>query len=55
MYLGKSEITAVYLGKKVVSAIYKGATLIWEAVRSCFGAGYWKNDAPWKNAEGWKN
>lgn len=38
--------------------------LIWHALalrgkvemfRSCFGAGWWINDKPWINEEGWKN
>ena len=42
----------VYAG---IAAIYNGAVLIWNMIRSCFGAGYWRNDAPWSNTDGWKN
>lgn len=55
IFFGKKEITLVQLGTKIVTQIYLGTKLVWEAVRSCFGAGYWKNDAPWSNIEGWKN
>lgn len=40
---------------KSATAIYRGARLVWMAVRSCFGAGFWLNDRPWLNNEGWKN
>lgn len=49
------EVTAIYVGKKVVSAVYRGAKLIWEAISSCFGKGFWNNSAPWSNQDGWKN
>lgn len=49
------EVSAIYRGKKVVASIYKGATLVWEAIRSCFGKGFWINDYPWNNEDGWKN
>lgn len=49
------EITAIYFGKKAISAVYRGAKLIWQAIRSCFGAGYWVDDKPWIDDEGWKD
>lgn len=55
IFFGKKEITLVQLGTKIVTQIYLGTKLVWEAVRSCFGASYWKNEAPWSNTEGWKN
>lgn len=55
IYFGDKEITSVFLGSKIITKIYLGAKLVWEAIRSCFGAGFWKNDAPWSNIEGWKN
>lgn len=55
IFLGNKEIESVFIGNKVVTQIYRGAKLVWEAIKSCFGAGYWKNDAPWSNTEGWKN
>ncbi len=38
-----------------VTEIYKGARLVWQAIRSCFGSGFWLNDRPWLNTDGWKN
>jgi len=49
------DISSVGVGTKVVSAIYLGAVLVWQAIRSCFGSGYWINISPWKEDEGWKN
>lgn len=51
---GKSRM--LHLGRwQIVQEIYKGARLVWTAVRSCFGAGFWINDKPWLNDEAWKN
>lgn len=29
--------------------------IVWEAIRSCFSRGFWINEQPWNNADGWKN
>lgn len=55
IYKSNKEIVLIYAGKKAISAVYKGARLVWQAIRSCFGAGYWVNEKPWINEEGWKN
>lgn len=49
------SIAIRYYGKRIIAATYKGLKLIWQAVRSCFGAGYWNQDQPWNNEDGWKN
>lgn len=55
------EITGVRTPKAktgvglVVQAIYHGGVMIWQAIRSCFGSGFWVNTKPWLNDEGWKN
>lgn len=51
----EKEITSIYFGRKVVTAVYYGAKLVWEAVRSCFGNGFWINSSGWDNEESWKN
>lgn len=53
--IGSKELTARYMGKKAVSAIYIGTRLAWQAISSCFGAGYWDNDKPWSNDDAWNN
>lgn len=51
----EKRIEIVKYGSINISAIYQGARLVWQAVRSCFGAGKWVNDKPWINEESWKN
>lgn len=43
--------TCVYIYKIVKNKV----VLIWEAVRSCFGRGFWVNNKPWSNKDYWKN
>lgn len=52
---GGKELQARYYGKKEIQYIYKGLRLIWQAIKSCFGSGYWMSALPWKNDNGWKN
>lgn len=49
------DITALVIQEKQIAYFYIGDKLIWQSVRSCFGAGYWVNEKPWINEEGWKN
>lgn len=49
------ELSALHIGQAAKSALYIGAKLIWQAVRSCFGSGFWVNQKPWLNNESWKN
>lgn len=49
------EITLINHGSRVVSSVYHGARLIWEAIRSCFGKGFWVNASSWNNSDVWKN
>lgn len=49
------EVTGVYFGEKVITAVYKGSRLVWQAIRSCFGNGFWINDKPWIDTDAWKN
>ena len=37
---GRKEVVAVRAFGKDLTAIYSGDKLVWEAVRSCFGAGF---------------
>jgi hypothetical protein len=57
--IGSLGIDAIKFGERSISQVYLGVNkvgvLIWEAVRSCFGAGYWINNYPWKNTDAWKN
>lgn len=49
------ELAVRYYGTKTISAVYRGAVLIWEAVNSCFGSGYWIKDKAWSSKDGWKS
>lgn len=48
-------VESVYIGKRAVSTIYKGSVKVFEAIKSCFGKGYWVNEKPWLNNDVWKN
>lgn len=52
---GRKELSAVTAWDKVITAIASGANIMWQAVRSCFGAGFWNNEKPWLNDEAWRN
>ena len=54
LHKGKEIVSILHKGK-IVSAVYRGAKLVWQAIRSCFGAGYWVDDNKWDNEESWKN
>ena len=49
------NIESLYLGKQVIQEIRKGTIIIWEAIKGCFGSGFWKNNKGWINKEGWRN
>ena len=55
IHFENKEIISIFKGNKAISYVYKGSRLVWQAIRSCFGAGYWVNEKPWINEEGWKN
>ncbi len=55
IYRNQNETTGVYRGEKIITAVYRGARLVWELIKSCFGRGYWINNAPYVNEDGWKN
>lgn len=55
IYINGKEVSLVYYGEKAINTIMKGSRLVWQAIRSCFGAGYWVNEKPWIDNEGWKN
>lgn len=44
-------------GKKrfSIQTVYHAGVVVWQAIRSCFGSGFWVNKKPWLNNEGWKN
>lgn len=55
LLFNSKNIETLYLGKQVIQEIRKGATIVWEAIKGCFGSGFWKNTKGWINKEGWRN
>lgn len=55
IFIAGKEITVVNAYGRTITAIYAGTRLVWQAIRSCFGSGWWVNEKPWLNEEGWKN
>ena len=55
MFKNQKEFSGAYLGQVVISSVYQGTVITWQAVKSCFGKGFWINTAPWVNTDGWKN
>lgn len=55
IYRGENEVTDIRVGGKAITFVRKGVKLVWESIRSCFGKGFWINDKPWNNNDGWKN
>lgn len=59
IYRKGRETTGIHRYGKTTSEVWKyinGAwRIVWQAVRSCFGAGHWRNDKPWLNDEAWRN
>lgn len=49
------RVTTVIKSNKYIASIYQGSRLVWQYIRSCFGRGYWINEKPWSNTDGWKN
>lgn len=55
IYKNNNEITALWKNGHQIQAVYLGIRMIWQGIRSCFGAGYWISEKPWLSSEGWKN
>jgi len=55
--IGKNgeDIEAIGFGAQAIAYVSMGAQIVWQAIRSCFGSGFWINEKPWLNEEPWKN
>lgn len=49
------EISQIIYKRTLIGKVYLGLILILEAIRSCFGKGWWINDKGWNNQDAWKN
>lgn len=54
IYFNGHKITGVHINNKVITKIYKGTRLVWQLIMSCFGAGHWIRNYPWRGADGWR-
>ncbi len=55
IYKDYNDQSQEFFGNRAIAYVYKGVALVWTAIRSCFGKGYWINDKPWINNDAWKN
>lgn len=55
LYIDNKRVTTIYRGRKTIASVYQGARLIWQYIKSCYGRGYWLNELPWVNEDGWIN
>ena len=51
---GPKRIEGGFIGVPI-TVVYRYGKIIWQAIASCFGRGYWINEKPWVNSDGWKN
>lgn len=49
------NVTYEIKGSKITCKLVEICSILWQAVDSCFGAGYWVNSKAWKNQDAWKN
>lgn len=54
-WIGREKVGRLIIGNEWINKIYYGADLMWQAILSCFGLGYWRNDKAWLNNETWDN
>lgn len=49
------NIGGIFYCNKIITKVYRGTTLVWQLIKSCFGAGYWIRSNPWKGTDSWRN
>lgn len=54
IYDNNKEIDDIRHDNQVIVYVYKGLQLVWQAVNSCFGAGFWDRTKGWSRTDGWK-
>lgn len=40
---------------EVYQIVNSQTNILFEAIKSCFGLGFWRNEKGWINHEGWRN
>jgi hypothetical protein len=53
-FSGREIIEIIGQGKPI-TYVYQKGRLLYEAILSCFGKGFWINDKPFLNNSAWKN
>lgn len=54
IYKNGKTTQSVWYQEKQISVVYYYAKIVWQAIRSCFGAGFWRGDKPWIGSDAWK-
>lgn len=53
------EIIEIHHNNRSITQVWRYVAnvwrIVWEAIRSCFGRGFWTNKMPWLNSDGWMN
>ena len=52
---GTRDIIEIEHGRQDVLEVYYGKRFVWGMAGSCYGSGYWINEKPWSNTDGWRN
>lgn len=55
LYINNKKISSIFKDNHIITMVYQGTKLIWQAIKSCFGLGYWVNNKEWSNLDAWKN
>lgn len=55
MKYGKLPIVSGRVRDRIISIVKYGKDIVWQAIKSCFGSGYWVNEKSWINDEPFKN
>ncbi len=53
--IDKGNIGEIWREGRRIAAIWSVGKIVWEAINSCFGKGFWQNNKPWRNEDGWRN
>lgn len=53
-WIGGKTPGRIWVGGKAVAMLLTATCKVWEAVRSCFGSGFWRCVKGWSETEKWK-
>ena len=55
IYSDNKSFDQIFAQNKIIVSVYHGVHLVWEAILSCFGKGFWIDDKPWSDDDGWND